>query len=113
MINFLDMGKPERPENFLFKGATRVKKLNLILAIVMLLSLLLATAVSAEELQEPVGGCPDSFELMMMHDHDGDEHMHHHVGNDKDQNGDGWLCMKYVGRDGKNHVHTDNNVPLG
>ncbi len=61
----------------------------------------------------PTGGCPDGFQLhqMMDHDHDG-EHMHHHIGNDQDQNGDGYLCMKHVGRDANNHVHVDNNLPV-
>ena len=31
---------------------------------------------------------------------------------DADQNGDGFICGKHVGKDGKVHVHTDNNLPL-
>jgi hypothetical protein len=41
---------------------------------------------------------------------DHEEHMHHHIGNDADQNGDGYLCMKMAAND--NHVHIDNNVPF-
>jgi hypothetical protein len=29
-----------------------------------------------------------------------------------DRNGDGFLCVKHVGKNGNNHVHKDNNVPL-
>ncbi len=83
------------------------------LIIVILLMLLLSTTALAQD-AEPVGGCPDSFHLHNAMDHgDGHaDHMHHHIGNDKDQNGDGYLCVKHVGKDGKNHVHIDNNVPL-
>lgn len=38
---------------------------------------------------------------------------HKHVGNDKDQNGDGWVCVKHAGKDGKVHVHADNNYRRG
>jgi len=58
----------------------------------------------------PVGGCPDSFELHMVMPHE--EHGHHHVGVDTDLNGDGYLCAKVVGANGTNHVHIDNNIPL-
>ena len=89
-----------------------MKKTVFSLLIAMLLVFSIAFTAFAEE-SAPAGGCPDSFELhqMMNHDHEG-EHMHHHIGNDKDQNGDGYLCMKHVGKDGNNHVHIDNNVPL-
>jgi hypothetical protein len=88
-----------------------VNKTATALLIAMLLVLSIAITAFAEN-GDPVGGCPGSFELhqMMDHDHEG-EHMHHHIGNDKDQNGDGYLCMKHVGKDGNNHVHIDNNVP--
>jgi hypothetical protein len=34
------------------------------------------------------------------------------VGNDRDFNGDGWICGKHVSNDGSVHVHIDNNRPL-
>lgn len=58
------------------------------------------------------GGCPDGFALH----HIGDAHDHHMhgdhrmVGNLGDANGDGMLCAKHVGRDGRIHVHIDNNA---
>ena len=87
-----------------------MKKLSIVMLLVFTLSLLLTAAVSAHDgMGDPIAGCPsDKWELMMVHDHE--EHMHHHIGNDQDQNGDGWLCMKMAAND--NHVHTDNNVPF-
>lgn len=85
-----------------------------IFALLIAMLLVFSVAVTAfADVAVPTGECPNSFELhhMMAHDHDG-EHMHHHIGNDKDQNGDGYLCMKHVGADGNNHVHVDNYVPL-
>ncbi len=81
--------------------------------IVVMLLMVFSTIAVAQE-AEPIGGCPDNFHLHQMMDHgDGHSgHMHHHIGNDKDQNGDGYLCVKHVGKDGNNHVHIDNNVPL-
>jgi hypothetical protein len=34
-----------------------------------------------------------------MHVMDGDGHLHHHVGNDLDQNGDGYLCDEARGKE--------------
>jgi hypothetical protein len=69
------------------------------------------TAVAAS-----VDGCPDGFHLHYVADHDhhdgSDEHTHKHIGNDKDLNGDNYLCVKHVGKGGIVHVHIDNNVPL-
>jgi hypothetical protein len=65
---------------------------------------------SASAESDPLGGCPDSFELHMVMPHE--EHGHHHVGTDTDLNGDGWICAKVVGANQTNHVHIDNNVPL-
>lgn len=80
--------------------------------IVVLLAVILSTTALAQS-GDPVGGCPDGFHLHQMMDHDDHAgHMHQHVGNDKDQNGDGYLCVKHVGKDGKIHVHIDNNIPL-
>ena len=84
-----------------------MKPLHFSLLLIFVLSLLLAPAASA--MGDPVLGCPgEKWELMMVHDHE--EHMHHHIGNDLDQNGDGWLCMKFAAND--NHVHIDNNIPF-
>lgn len=88
-----------------------MKKLTWIILIVALTLLFTASLVGASG--DPVGGCPNSFELHMMmdghHDHMG---QHKHVGNDRDFNGDGWICGKHVGANGSVHVHIDNNVPL-
>lgn len=88
-------------------------RINLALLLVLaLLVLLMATPVFAQE-NQPVGGCPDNFHLHNTMDHtDHEGHSHHHIGNDQDQNGDGFLCVKHVGESGINHVHIDNNVPL-
>lgn len=84
----------------------------LLFALIMVAALTLAFGgLALADHGAPVGGCPDGFELHHIHVMDGDEHMHHHIGNDADQNGDGYLCMKHVGADGNNHVHIDNNVP--
>ncbi len=89
-----------------------MKKTVFALVIAMLLVFSIGLTAFAED-SAPAGGCPSGFELhqMMEHDHEG-EHMHHHIGNDKDQNGDGYLCMQHVGDGGNNHVHIDNYVPL-
>jgi hypothetical protein len=89
-----------------------MKKAVFVLLIAILLVFSISIPAFAEE-STPAGGCPASFELhqMMDHDHEG-EHMHHHIGNDMDQNGDGYLCMKHVGKDGNNHIHIDNDVQL-
>ena len=80
------------------------------------LALLLVMMVAGSALAEhgpEVGACPDGFHLHHVgeHHHHGDQ-THKHVGNDKDQNTDGWLCVKHVGENEANHVHIDNNVPL-
>ena len=38
---------------------------------------------------------------------------HKHVGNDRDQSGDGYVCVKHAGKDGNTHVHADNNYRRG
>ena len=89
-----------------------MKKKLTVLVLVMLLALLSVMPVLAQE-HALAGGCPDGFELHnVMHHDDHGEHEHHHIGNDKDHNGDGYLCVKHVGKNGNNHVHIDNNVPL-
>ena len=79
---------------------------------ISLVSLMLVLSVvgSASAAGNPVGGCPDSFDLHMVMTHE--EHGHRHVGTETDLNGDGWICAKVVGATGKNHVHIDNNIPL-
>lgn len=82
-----------------------------LLATLILLTLVFGGTSSAMAQNEPVGGCPDGFELHPAMDHD--EHGDHlHAGTHGDANADGWLCMKHVSVDGHVHVHTDNNVPL-
>ena len=79
----------------------------------LLLVMLVTAPVLATHGKDPVGGCPVGFELHDMNmPHDHGDHPHKHVGNDKDQNGDGWLCVKHAGPNGSIHVHIDNNVPL-
>ena len=87
-----------------------MRRLILTLTLVAAFTLLFAGLALADH-GAPIGGCPDGFELHHMHEMDGGGHMHHHVGNDADQNGDGYLCMKHVGAAGNNHVHIDNTVP--
>lgn len=88
-----------------------MKKWVVILVAVAALMLFTVSFVSASS--EPVGGCPDSFQLHMVMDHDHDHGgQHKHVGNDRDLNGDGWICGKHVGNGGSVHVHIDNNIPL-
>lgn len=88
------------------------KKLFIILLVTLILALGTVTWVMAGD-NPPQGGCPDKFNLHSVtehnHDHPGE---HHHVGNDKDLNGDGWICGKHVSNNGSVHVHIDNNVPL-
>lgn len=91
------------------------KRAGLFIVLMILLLLTFTTALASEGMGNPVGGCPPGFHLHSMSDmdHDGD-HMHHHIGNDQDQNGDGYLCVKHagVGVDYWNHVHRDNTLPL-
>lgn len=88
------------------------KKLLIILLATFILVLGTVTLVTASE-NQPIGGCLDRFQLHSVMDHSHDhEGEHHHVGNDKDLNGDGWICGKHVTNDGRVHVHIDNNVPL-
>ena len=62
--------------------------------------------------------CPPGFDhAHQVHDggaHDDAGHgEHRHVGNDKDQNSDGYVCVKHAGKDGNTHVHADNNYRRG
>ena len=82
--------------------------------LVVAIALMTASLALASDGQ-PQGGCPDGFSRHMAMDHnDGDsgQPLHLHVGNDRDLNGDGYICGKHVSEDGSVHVHIDNNVPL-
>jgi hypothetical protein len=89
-----------------------MRKTILIFLLAAILALLLTGMAFATHKGEPVGGCPDGFELHHIGDHDHDEHPHRHVGIDTDKNGDGYICVKHAGGDGSIHIHTDNNEPL-
>ena len=87
-----------------------MQRMMLYLTIVAVLALLIPQVAMAEHGEDPIAGCPDNFMLHHVHEpHAG--HQHHHVGNDKDLNGDGYFCVKHVGKNGNHHVHIDNNVP--
>lgn len=86
-----------------------MRRLTFVLTIVTVL-VFASIGTALADAGTPIGGCPDNFELHQMHEEGGGE-THHHIGNDADQNGDGFLCMKHVGAAGANHVHIDNNVP--
>ena len=89
-----------------------MKKTTFSLLLIVLLTLVIPTTAFAEG-NAPVGDCPASFNLHMVMDHANHvDHMHKHVGNDSDKNGDGFICGKHVGKNGNVHVHIDNNLPL-
>ena len=78
-----------------------------ITVLVLVLSVFSSSVASAADI--PVGSCPPGFhEHSISGTHGG--HMHQHVGNSFDQNGDGNVCGKHVGPDGSIHVHVDNRV---
>ena len=89
-----------------------MKKVLLMLIIVLLLSVSIVAIAAADDGQAH-GDCPSEkwtphkWVNHDQHTHDGN---HKHVGNDKDLNGDGWICGKHVGKNGDVHVHIDNNV---
>lgn len=88
-----------------------MKKWLIVLLVMVVFTLSTVSIVAASG--DPVGGCPNSFHLHMAMDHDnGHGGQHKHVGNDRDLNGDGWICGKHVGANGSVHVHIDNNIPL-
>lgn len=86
-----------------------MRRLIALLLLGTLLSLGMGTVALANG--DPIGGCPDQFELQDAMHHD-DHHGHQHVGTNTDRNADGWLCVKHVSADGNIHVHVDNNVRL-
>ena len=66
----------------------------------------------------PNEACPPGFDHAHRVDeaggHDDSGHPDHkHVGNDKNQNGGDWVCVKHAGKDGNTHVHADNNYRRG
>lgn len=84
-----------------------------IVVLLLTVVLILSTVSFATASSDPVGGCPNSFNLHVAMDHKHDHGgQHKHVGNDRDLNGDGWICGKHVGKNGSVHVHIDNNIPL-
>lgn len=85
-----------------------MKKLFSILLVTLLVSLFLVTTAFASH-GDPVGSCPPNFELHHFMDHSGD-HMHRHIGIDRDLNSDGYICMKMLSSD--LHLHVDNFLPL-
>lgn len=85
-----------------------MKRLFTALMLVMLLSLGIAPATSAEHGTPPVKGCPKPFDEPI-HAHPHDLHHEGHIGTDADQNGDGYICVKHISDD--KHLHIDNNVP--
>jgi hypothetical protein len=85
-----------------------MKKLFSILLITLLVSLFLASTAFASH-GDPLGSCPPNFELHHFMDHSGD-HMHRHIGVDRDLNGDGYICMIMLPND--LHLHVDNFLPL-
>jgi hypothetical protein len=83
------------------------------LGLALLLVLVLAAPALATHGEPPKGSCPEGFELHDMSvPHEHGDHPHKHVGNDKDQNQDGYLCVKHVGQNGAIHIHVDNDLPL-
>lgn len=85
-----------------------MKKLFSILLVTLLVSLFLATTAFASH-GDPAGSCPPNFELHHFMDHSGD-HMHRHIGVDRDLNSDGYLCVQMLPND--LHLHVDNFLPL-
>lgn len=91
-----------------------MKKLFFVLTMVMLLSLGLTPLALAGN--DGPRGCPNGgFEPHRIADHDqhhdGNDHMHRHIGllKEIDKNGDGYICVKHLS--GNKHLHIDNNVP--
>lgn len=79
-----------------------------VLLVVLLLSVFLATSASASP-GDPAGSCPSSFDLHPYMEQSGD-HMHQHIGVNRDLNGDDFICMKMLPND--LHLHVDNSKPL-
>ena len=92
-------------------------RMKTLIAVFVAVSMILVAGV-APAIAAPVGGCPSNFHLHEVNggghgDHgEGHDMPHKHVGNDKDLNGDGYICGKHVDKNGSIHVHIDNKVPL-
>lgn len=86
-----------------------MKKAILVTVMVLFLSAAFFSLAAAEP-TAPQGDCAPGWHLHEAMPHDGQHPDHRHVGNDRDFNGDGWVCGKHVGADGSIHVHTDNNI---
>lgn len=84
-------------------------KQRLIILVLLVLLLGLFTTGFASAAGIPVGSCPSDFHLHTMGQHH-EGHMHMHIGNSYDQNGDGLVCAKHVTPDGSIAVHVDNRV---
>ncbi len=82
------------------------KIVSIFLVVLLLSQMFTVTAFAAGG--QPVGGCPDGFDLHPFMEHMGD--MHQHIGVDQDLNGDGIICMQVLSDD--LHLHIDNVVPL-
>lgn len=85
-----------------------MKKLLSILLVMLVMSFIFINTALASN-GGLVGSCPPNFELHHFMDHSGD-HMHRHIGVDRDLNGDGYTCMKMLSPD--LHLHVDNLLPL-
>ena len=85
-----------------------MKKTIYILLINLILSLTLVNTALASP-GEPAGGCPPVFELHHFMDHTGD-HMHQHIGVNRDLNGDGYICVRHLSD--TRHLHIDNSIPI-
>jgi hypothetical protein len=93
-------------------GENIMKKTLMVMVIVLLLVVSIVSFAAAGS-SEAQGNCPPGeWHLHMVSEHnDMGQGDHHHVGNDSDLNGDGWICGKHTGLNGKVHVHIDNNIP--
>ncbi len=82
-------------------------KISILFLLILALTLFAVPSAKAETTQ-PVGSCPNGFQLMQVMQHDDMEHTH--IGVTVDLNQDGWLCMKEATP--TLHVHVDDSLPL-
>ena len=96
-----------------------MKRIAAVSLLVLAIALVVSVPVFAHgHADAPHETCPPGFDhAHKVHEgggHDDTGHGEHkHVGNDKDQNGDGYVCVKHAGKDGNIHVHADNNYRRG
>jgi hypothetical protein len=83
------------------------KKLTLLLVVALLTFALASQALAAGNMSDPIGSCPNRFEIMAFMDHA--DHPYH-IGVTVDLNGDGWICMRHLSP--TLHLHVDNSIPL-